>query len=45
MIASTTSGTHNPRIRAQKVTNRLGEIDERPLYTTYALYVAFLFLA
>ena len=33
MIASTTPGTHNPRISAQTVTNRLREIGERPPYT------------
>ena len=30
MIASTIPGTHNPRISAQIVTNRLLEICERP---------------
>ena len=30
MIASTTPGTHNPRISAQTVINRLREIGERP---------------
>ena len=44
MIASTTPGTHNPRISAQTVTNRWREIDERPPYTMYVLYAAFLFL-
>ena len=44
MIARTTPGTHNPRISAQTVTNRLREIDEIP-YTMYVLYAAFLFLA
>ena len=43
MIASTTPGTHNPRISAQTVTNRLREIGERPPYTMYVLYAAFLF--
>ena len=43
MIACTTTGTHNPRISAQTVTNRLQEIGERPPYTMYVLYVAFLF--
>ena len=43
MIARTTPGTHNPRISAQTVTHRLREIDERPPYTTYVLYAAFLF--
>ena len=44
MIAKTTPGTHNPRISDQSVTHRLREIDERPPYTMYALYAAFLFL-
>ena len=44
MIASTTSGTHNPRISGQTVTNRFREIRERPPYTMYVLYAAFLFL-
>ena len=44
MIASTTPGTHSPRISAQTVTNRLREIGERlPSYTMYVLYAAFLF--
>ena len=43
MIASTTSGTHNPRISTQTVTNRLREIGEKPPYTMYVLYAAFLF--
>ena len=43
MIARTTPGTHNPRISAQTVTHRLREIDERPPYTMYVLYAAFLF--
>ena len=43
MIASTTTGTHNPRISAQTVTNRLREIGERPPYTMYVLNAAFLF--
>ena len=43
MIARTTLGTHNPRISAQTVTHRLREIDERPQYTMYVLYAAFLF--
>ena len=43
MIAKTTPGTRNPRISAQTVTNRLREIGERPLYTMYVLYAAFLF--
>ena len=43
MIASTTPGTHNPRISAQTVTNRLLEICERPPYTMYVLHAAFLF--
>ena len=42
MIASTTLGTHNPRISAQTVTNHLREIGERPPYTMYVLYAAFL---
>ena len=33
MIASTTPVTHNPRIRAQNVINRLLEIGENPPYT------------
>ena len=43
MIASTTPETHNLRIIAQTVTNRLREIGERPPYTMYVLYAAFLF--
>ena len=43
MIARTTLGTHHPRISAQTVTNRLREIGERPSYTMYVLYAAFLF--
>ena len=43
IIAKTTPGTHNLRISAQAVTNRLREIGERPPYTMYALYAAFLF--
>ena len=43
MIVNTTPGTHNPRISAQTVTNRLREIGERPPYTMYVLYAAFLF--
>ena len=42
MIARPTPGTHNPRISAQTVTN-LREIGERPQYTMYVLYAAFLF--
>ena len=43
MIASTTPETHTPRISAQTVTNRSREIGERPPYTMYVLYAAFLF--
>ena len=43
MIASTTTGTYNPRISAQTVTNRLREIGEKHPYTMYVLYAAFLF--
>ena len=43
MIGRTTLGTHNPRISAQTVTHRLREIGERPPYTLYVLYAAFLF--
>ena len=43
MIASTTLGTHNPRISAQTVKNCLREICERPPYIMYVLYAAFLF--
>ena len=43
MIARTTLGTHNPRISAQTVTYRLREIGERPPYTMFVLYAAFLF--
>ena len=43
IIARTTPGTHSPRISAQTVTHRLREIGERPPYTMYALYAAFLF--
>ena len=43
MVARTTPGTHNPRISAQTVTHRLREIGERPPYTMYVLYAAFLF--
>ena len=42
MRARTTPGTHNPRISAQTVTHCLREIGERPPYTMYALYAAFL---
>ena len=44
MIARVTPGIHNPRISAQTVTHRLREIGERPPYTMYVLYAAFLFL-
>ena len=43
MIARTTPGTYNPRISAQTVIDRLREIGERPPYTIYVLYAAFLF--
>ena len=43
MIASTSPGTHIPRISAQTVTNRLREIGERPPYTMYVLYAECLF--
>ena len=43
LIARTTPGTHNSRISAQTVTHRLREIGERPPYTMYVLYAAFLF--
>ena len=43
MIARTTLGTHIPRISARTVTHRLREIGERPPYTMYILYAAFLF--
>ena len=43
MIARTTLGIHNPRISAQTVTHRLREIGERPPYTMYVSYAAFLF--
>ena len=43
MIARTTPGTHNPRISAQTVANRLRKIVERPPYTMYVIYAAFLF--
>ena len=43
MIARATLGTHNPRISGQTVTHRLREIGERPPYTIYVLYAAFLF--
>ena len=43
MIARTTPGTHKPRISAQTGTHRFREIGERPLYTMYVLYAAFLF--
>ena len=43
MITSTSPGTHNPRISAQTVANRLREIGERPPYTIYVIYAAFLF--
>ena len=43
MIARTTLGTHNPRISAQTVTHHLREIGEKPPYTMYVLYAAFLF--
>ena len=43
MIARTTPGTHVPRISAQTVSHCLREIGERPPYTMYVLYAAFLF--
>ena len=43
MKASTTPGTHNPRISAQTVTHRLREMVKDPPYTMYVLYAAFLF--
>ena len=43
MIASTTPGTHNPRISAQTVTNRFREIGEIHPYSMTVLYAAFLF--
>ena len=43
MIARTTLETHNPRISAQTVTHLLRGIGERPPYTMYVLYAAFLF--
>ena len=43
MIARTTPETHNPRISAQSVTHRLRGVGERPPYTMYVLYAAFLF--
>ena len=43
MIASTTTGTHNPRISTQTVTNRLREIGERPPYTMYVYMRRFFF--
>ena len=43
MIAKTTPETHNPRISAETMTHRLREIGERPPYTMYVLYAAFLF--
>ena len=43
MIARTTLGTHNPRISPQTVTHRLRGVVERPPYTMYVLYAAFLF--
>ena len=43
MIARKTIRAHNPRISAKTVTHRLREIGERPLYTMYVLYSAFLF--
>ena len=43
MIASTSLGTHNPRLSAQTVTNRLLEISENPPYTMYVLYAGFFF--
>ena len=45
MIARTAPETRNPRISAQSVTNRLREIDERPLYTMYVFCTAFIFVA
>ena len=39
MIASTTPGTHNPRISAQNVTNHLLEIGERPHYKMTMFYM------
>ena len=43
MVANKTPGTHNPRISAQTVTNLLRDIGERPPYTIYVVYAAFLF--
>ena len=43
MIVRTTPGTHDPKISAQTVTHSLREIVERPPYTMYVLYAAFLF--
>ena len=43
MTARTTPGTHNSRISAQTVTHRLRENGERPPYTMYVFYAAFLF--
>ena len=43
MIASTNPKTHNPRISAQTLPNRLREIGERHPYAMYVLYAAFLF--
>ena len=43
MIARTTQATHNPRISAQTVTNRLREIGKIRPYTKYVLYAAFFF--
>ena len=39
MIARTTPGTHNKRISAKTVTNRLREIDERLPYTMIMIYM------
>ena len=44
-IAGATPETHNLKISAQIVTHRSLEIGERPPYTMYVLYAAFLFLA
>ena len=43
IIATTTPGTHNPRLSTQTVTHSLQEIGKRLPYTMYVPYAAFLF--
>ena len=43
VVAKKTPGTFNQRISTQTVPSRSREIGERPPYTMYVLYAAFLF--